>query len=80
VTAFPGCSGFARTAVCNDLMLAAGSLAAERDVNVIGRLARGLGGLGDLVWAKVALAAAAALVLGAILGGLARLGARRLLA
>jgi hypothetical protein len=61
-------------------MLAAGSLAAERDVNVIGRLARGLGGLGDLVWAKVALAAAAALVLGAILGGLARLGARRLLA
>jgi hypothetical protein len=55
-------------------------LAAERDENVIGRLARGLGGLGDLVWAKVALAAAVALVLGAILGGLALLGARRLLA
>ena len=54
--------------------------AAERDENVIGRLARGLGGLGDLVWAKVALAAAVALVLGAILGGLALLGARRLLA
>jgi ABC-2 type transport system permease protein len=47
------------------LMVAAGSLAAERDENVIGRLARGLVGLGHLVWAKVALAAALALVLGA---------------
>ncbi len=46
------------------LMFAAGSLAAERDENVIGRLARGLVGLGQLVWAKVALAAALALVLG----------------
>jgi ABC-2 type transport system permease protein len=46
------------------LVLAAGSLAAERDENVIGRLARGLIGLGHLVWAKVALAAAVALVLG----------------
>jgi ABC-2 type transport system permease protein len=46
------------------LMLAAGSLAAERDENVIGRLARGLVGLGHLVWAKIALAAALALVLG----------------
>jgi len=46
------------------LMLAAGSLAAERDENVIGRLARGLVGLGDLIWAKVALAAFVALVLG----------------
>ena len=46
------------------LMFAAGSLAAERDENVIGRLARGLVGLGHLVWAKVALAAALALVLG----------------
>jgi ABC-2 family transporter protein len=46
------------------LMLAAGSLAAERDENVIGRLARGLVGLGYLVWSKVALAAALALVLG----------------
>jgi ABC-2 family transporter protein len=46
------------------LLLAAGSLAAERDENVIGRLARGLVGLGHLVWAKVALAAAVALVLG----------------
>jgi ABC-2 family transporter protein len=46
------------------LMLAAGSLAAERDENVIGRLARGLVTRGELVWAKVALAAAIALVLG----------------
>jgi hypothetical protein len=46
------------------LMLAAGSLAAERDENVIGRLARGLVGLGDLVCSKIALAAAVALVLG----------------
>jgi hypothetical protein len=46
------------------LMLAAGSLAAERDENVIGRLARGLVGLGQLVWSKVALAAGVALVLG----------------
>ena len=46
------------------LMLAAGSLAAERDENVIGRLARGLVGLGHLIWAKVALAAGLAVVLG----------------
>jgi ABC-2 family transporter protein len=46
------------------LMLAAGSLAAERDENVVGRLARGLASLGQLVWAKVALAGATALVLG----------------
>ena len=46
------------------LMLAAGSIAAERDENVIGRLARGLVGLGQLVWAKVVLAAGVALVLG----------------
>jgi ABC-2 family transporter protein len=46
------------------LMLAAGALAAERDENVIGRLARGLVGLGELVWAKVVLAAAIALALG----------------
>ena len=46
------------------LMLSAGSLAAERDENVIGRLARGLIGLGHLIWAKVALAAGVALVLG----------------
>jgi ABC-2 type transport system permease protein len=46
------------------LMLAAGSLAAERDENVVGRLARGLVGLGQLVWSKVALAAAVAVALG----------------
>jgi ABC-2 type transport system permease protein len=46
------------------LMLAAGSLASERDENVIGRLARGLVTLGQLVWAKVLLAAALALALG----------------
>jgi hypothetical protein len=47
------------------LMLAAGALAAERDENVIGRLARGLVGFGQLVAAKIALAAAVALGLGA---------------
>ena len=46
------------------LLLAAGALAAERDENVIGRLARGLVGLGQLVWSKVALAAVVALALG----------------
>ena len=46
------------------LVLAAGSLAAERDENVIGRLARGLVTLGQLVWAKVLLAALIALALG----------------
>jgi ABC-type Na+ efflux pump permease subunit len=46
------------------LLLAAGAIAAERDENVIGRLARGLVSLGELVWAKVALAAIVALALG----------------
>ena len=46
------------------LVLAAGSLAAERDENVVGRLARGLVTLGQLVWAKVLLAALVALGLG----------------
>jgi len=46
------------------LVLAAGSLAAERDENVVGRLARGLVTLGELVWAKVLLAALVALALG----------------
>jgi ABC-type Na+ efflux pump permease subunit len=46
------------------LVLAAGSLAAERDENVLGRLARGLVTLGQLVWAKVVLAALIALGLG----------------
>ena len=46
------------------LVLAAGALAAERDENVIGRLARGLVPLGRIVAAKVSLAAVVALVLG----------------
>ena len=46
------------------LLLAAGALAAERDENAVGRLARGLVSLGQLVWAKVALAAVVALGLG----------------
>jgi ABC-type multidrug transport system permease subunit len=46
------------------LLLAAGAIASERDENVIGRLARGLVSLGQLVWAKVALAAVVAVLLG----------------
>jgi ABC-type multidrug transport system permease subunit len=46
------------------LLLAAGAIAAERDENAIGRLARGLVSLGELVWAKVALAAVVGLGLG----------------
>jgi ABC-type Na+ efflux pump permease subunit len=46
------------------LVLAAGSLAAERDENVVGRLARGLVTRGELVWAKVLLAAFVSLALG----------------
>jgi ABC-2 type transport system permease protein len=49
------------------LLLAAGAIAAERDENVIGRLARGLVGFGQLVWAKVALAAAVAAALGVVI-------------
>jgi ABC-2 type transport system permease protein len=46
------------------LVLAAGALAAERDENVIGRLARGLVRLLDLIMVKVALAGLVALGLG----------------
>jgi ABC-2 type transport system permease protein len=46
------------------LLLAAGAIAAERDENTIGRLARGLVSLGQLVWAKVALAGLVAVALG----------------
>jgi ABC-2 type transport system permease protein len=46
------------------LLLAAGAIASERDENAIGRLARGLVSLGELVWTKVALAAVVALALG----------------
>src|SRR5919108_297567 len=45
------------------LLLAAGAIASERDENAIGRLARGLASMGQLVWAKVALAAVVALAL-----------------
>jgi hypothetical protein len=49
------------------LLLAAGSVAAERDENVIGRLGRGLVGRGQLVGAKVLLAGVVALALGGAL-------------
>ena len=49
------------------LILAAGALAAERDENVIGRLARGLVGFGQLVASKLVLAAVVALALGAVI-------------
>jgi len=47
------------------LLLAAAALAAERDEGVLARLRRGLAGPGQLVAAKVALAALASVVLGA---------------
>jgi ABC-2 type transport system permease protein len=47
------------------LLLAASALASERDENVIGRLVRGLVSFGQLVWAKVTLAALVSLALGA---------------
>lgn len=56
--------GLALTITFLGLVLAAGALAAERDENVIGRLARGLVPLGRIVAAKAALAAVVALVLG----------------
>jgi ABC-2 type transport system permease protein len=46
------------------LLLAAGAIASERDENTIGRLRRGLVSMGELVVAKVALAAVMALALG----------------
>jgi ABC-2 type transport system permease protein len=46
------------------LLLAAGAIASERDENAIGRLARGLVSMGELVGAKIALAAVVALGLG----------------
>jgi ABC-2 type transport system permease protein len=57
--------GIAVTVTFLALLLAAGATAAERDEGTIGRLGRGLVSLGRLVWAKVALAGAAGLVLGA---------------
>lgn len=46
------------------LLLAAGAIASERDENAIGRLRRGLVSMGELVAAKVALAAVVAVALG----------------
>jgi ABC-2 type transport system permease protein len=56
--------GLAITISFLGVLLAAGALAAERDENAIGRLVRGLVGLGQLVAAKVALAVTVALGLG----------------
>jgi ABC-type multidrug transport system permease subunit len=60
------------------LLLAAGAIASERDENAIGRLARGLVSMGQLVWAKVALAAVVALALGLVIalvfGAIVQLG------
>ena len=56
--------GLAITITFLGLLLAAGALAAERDENVIGRLVRGLVGLGRRVGPKVALATTVALALG----------------
>jgi ABC-2 type transport system permease protein len=46
------------------LLLAAGAIASEREENAIGRLARGLASMGEIVLAKVALAAVVAVALG----------------
>jgi ABC-2 type transport system permease protein len=59
--------GIALTVTFLALLLAAGAAAAERDEGTIGRLGRGLVSLGRIVWAKVALAALAALALGAVI-------------
>jgi ABC-type multidrug transport system permease subunit len=49
------------------VLLAAAAIASERDENVIGRLARGLVGLTDLVVVKVALAVLVAVALGLVI-------------
>jgi ABC-type Na+ efflux pump permease subunit len=59
--------GIALTVTFLALLLAAGAAAAERDEGTIGRLHRGLVSLGQLVWAKVALAAVVGLALGTAL-------------
>lgn len=56
--------GIALTITFLALLLSAGAAAAERDEGVIGRLGRGLVSHGQLVWAKVGLAAVVALALG----------------
>jgi ABC-type Na+ efflux pump permease subunit len=57
--------GIALTVTFLALLLAAGATAAERDEGTIGRLRRGLVSLGQLVWAKVALAAIVGVALAA---------------
>ena len=57
--------GIALTVTFLALLLAAGATAAERDEGTIGRLRRGLVSLGQLVWAKVALAATVGVALAA---------------
>jgi ABC-type Na+ efflux pump permease subunit len=59
--------GIALTVTFLALLLAAGAAAAEHDEGTLGRLRRGLVSLGQLVWAKVALAAVVGLALGAAL-------------
>jgi ABC-type multidrug transport system permease subunit len=56
--------GIAITVTFLALLLAAGAAAAERDEGTIGRLGRGLVSFGQLVWAKVGLAAVVGLALG----------------
>jgi ABC-2 type transport system permease protein len=56
--------GLAITISFLGLLLAGGALAAERDENAIGRLVRGLVGLGQLVVAKIGLAVAVSLGVG----------------
>jgi ABC-type Na+ efflux pump permease subunit len=56
--------GTALTVTFLALLLAAGATAAEKDEGTIGRLRRGLVSFGQLVWAKVALAAVVGLALG----------------
>jgi ABC-2 type transport system permease protein len=57
--------GIALTVTFLALLLSAGAAAAERDEGTIGRLRRGLVSFGQLVWAKLALAALIGLALGA---------------
>ena len=59
--------GIALTVTFLALLLAAGAAAAERDEGTLGRLHRGLVSFGQLVWAKVALAAVVGLALGTAL-------------
>ena len=59
--------GLAITISFLGLLLAGGALAAERDENAIGRLVRGLVGLGQLIVAKIALAVTVALGVGFVI-------------